>query len=72
VVLSEGKERMWVFRGEMQKHHILMRIELISRKNRKHNQATKTEVKYWHEAQAASPTKPRPTRTFASRALPQS
>jgi hypothetical protein len=49
VVLSEGKERIWVFRGEMQKHHILMRIELISRKNREHNQATKAEVKYWHD-----------------------
>jgi hypothetical protein len=49
VVLSEGKERIWVFRGEMQRHHVLMRIKLISRKNREHNQATKTEVKYWHD-----------------------
>ena len=67
VVLSEGKKRVWVFRGEMRKHHIIMRIALISRKNREHNQATEKEIKYWHETVAnASPTKKRAVRAVAA------
>jgi hypothetical protein len=54
VVLGEGKERAWMPREGMQRHHILMRIELISRKNREHNQATRAEVKYWHESVQAA------------------
>src|SRR5262245_56987674 len=48
VVLSEGKERVWAFRGEMQKEHMLMRIKLISKKDREHHEATESEIKYWH------------------------
>jgi hypothetical protein len=66
VVLGEGKERAWMPHEEMQRHHVLRRIKLISRKAREHNQATKAEVKYWHEAQATSPAKPRAARAFAA------
>jgi len=49
VVLNEGKERMWAFRRDMSRHHKLMRIELISKKDREHHEAAKTEIKYWHQ-----------------------
>jgi hypothetical protein len=55
VVLNESKDRLWVPREKMQRCHILMRIELISRKTWEHNRATKTEVKYWHESVRAVP-----------------
>jgi hypothetical protein len=49
VVLGEGKERVWVFRGEMRRHHMLMRIQLISKKDKEHHEAAEAEIKYWHD-----------------------
>lgn len=49
VVLNEGKERIWAFRGDMTRHHMLMRIELVSKKDREHHEAAKAEIKYWHQ-----------------------
>jgi hypothetical protein len=55
VVLSEGKERVWAFRGEMQKEHMLMRIKFISKKDREQHEAAEAEIKYWHSNMSAEP-----------------
>lgn len=47
VVLGEGKERRWSFRGHMDRRKILQRIHLVQKKDREHHEAAKQEIAYW-------------------------
>jgi pterin-4a-carbinolamine dehydratase len=48
VPLGEGKERIWSFRGYMDRAKILTRIALITKKDQEHHEATQEEITYWN------------------------
>jgi hypothetical protein len=47
VVLGEGKERLWSFRGFMTKEKIIKRIRLVGKKDQEHHEAAEAEIAYW-------------------------